>query len=114
MSKKLVCDNNGVIYLAGVGKDGSMSASRTEMTDEALRLLQRICYPRQKRRRMVLLHINGTLAFCLGKHRRNNGSRFKTSASRKFVSCKNFLLPLLKQKWFRRVQNDCNWLSGNW
>ena len=39
MSKKLVCDNNGVIYLAGVGKDGSMSASRTEMTDEALKVV---------------------------------------------------------------------------
>ena len=39
MSKKLVCDNNGVIYLAGVCKDGSMSASRTEMTDEALKVV---------------------------------------------------------------------------
>ena len=39
MSKKLVCDNNGVIYLAGIGKDGSMSASRTEMTDEALKVV---------------------------------------------------------------------------
>ena len=39
MSKKLVCDNNGVIYLAGIGKDGTMSASRTVMTDEALKVV---------------------------------------------------------------------------